>query len=143
LTNKPSRMCETCKPIVGTLARKHTTSECPLKQSAYCGLCGTRGHFGSDCSYRSWSQPPQQTPLTELPPPSSTNPLKPYCMVDSNDAYCEYLKLYGEDQSSKKDANQARVKLHLKERGYRLVHPPSKPTTPSVFEKSKKKVAAK
>ncbi len=42
-------MCENCKDVLIKFKQKHAPQDCPLLQSAYCGVCAKRGHFRINC----------------------------------------------------------------------------------------------
>lgn len=123
-------MCKVCEPILGMKTKPHKEEECPLKQASYCPLCACRGHFVHQCS----KKPTRRISDEDISiPTSTTQPTQgtTYQIAENGDAYAEYMKLYGHEPTLRKDRNRAFVQEHLKERGYEMVHPPSKPTTPS------------
>lgn len=41
--------CDACVGVLGSLVRPHPADCCPLRHSAYCGLCAAYGHAPADC----------------------------------------------------------------------------------------------
>jgi hypothetical protein len=42
-------VCTECSDILGNFLIPHTTTHCPLRNSAYCGFCSRYGHISKDC----------------------------------------------------------------------------------------------
>ncbi len=41
--------CTACRSVLGSLVKRHTTDQCPLRASLYCGLCASYGHSPAGC----------------------------------------------------------------------------------------------
>jgi len=116
-------MCKFCYPILGYTVT-HKESECALRQSTVCSVCGPSMHFDKDC-------PKLPRPISDsqkaIPSVIVSTTLDPtYFIAHSNQGYIEYRKLHmleKTDLSVKIEKNRTIVEEHLKKRGYVLKNP--------------------
>lgn len=45
-------VCTVCRPVLGSLAKRHAPEACPLLKGSYCGMCAVYGHSPATCPDR-------------------------------------------------------------------------------------------
>jgi hypothetical protein len=116
-------MCKFCYPILGYTVT-HKESECALRQSAVCSVCGPSMHFDKDCPKLPRPVSDSQKAIPSIHPLIPLDPT--YFIAHSNQGYIEYRKLHmleKTDLSVKIEKNRTIVEEHLKKRGYVLKNP--------------------
>jgi hypothetical protein len=116
-------MCNFCYKILGPTTF-HKESECALKQSAICPLCGPGKHFLNNCPIKT----KRVSSTQEVIPSVSRSENPPSILLsNSNSGYIEYIKLHKLEIQSTNTKNRLLVESHLQQRGYVVVYPPSTP----------------
>ncbi len=115
-------MCNFCEPILGGDCLPHEESECALKQSAYCPLCGFGLHFQRQCPKLPRKRlAPRALPIASVEAAPQPNAV---VMSHTNAEYIEYLKTANVMPEKKIDDNRRLVSIHLSSKGKVVANPP-------------------
>jgi hypothetical protein len=114
-------MCDWCLPIFGKRATPHKPSECCVKQSTFCVVCGPNTHFDSCCPKRNFAAKEAEHVIPcELP---SRKPKRPFFMQGTNEGFIEFLKAHNQPHDKNIQVNRLRVEAILTARGCILTLP--------------------
>ncbi len=117
-----TKMCDWCLPIFGKRATPHKPSECCVKQSTFCVVCGPNTHFDSCCPKRNFAAKEIQIVIPCASPP--IKPKRSFFMQGTNEGYIEFLKAHKQPHDKNIQVNKLRVEAILAERGCVLSLPP-------------------
>ena len=109
-------MCDACAKVYGNLPIHHGPNGCPVKLAAYCGHCGTRGHFTKDCKTHRGIQ--KIVPKIASQIGEETVPV--IVLMKEERTVSAFLRFYKQSDCKQLSKNVATVKKFCKERKLKL-----------------------